>query len=54
MQSQVKFRFETTERSRNRPINVENKLVVARGRRGGGWAKWVKVSGRYRLQGWNK
>lgn len=34
---------------RIRPIDTENKLMFARAEEGGKWAKWVKVSGRYRL-----
>ena len=30
-------------------INTENKLMVTRGKRVGGWAKCMKGSGRYRL-----
>ena len=37
------------QKSRNRPINTENTLIVAREKGVGRWAKWVKESGRYRL-----
>ena len=34
---------------RIRPINTENKLIVARGKRGGRRAKCMKGTGRHRL-----
>jgi len=36
-------------KSRKRPINTEDKWMVARAEGAGGWAKWVKGSERYRL-----
>jgi len=36
-------------KSRNRHINIENKLMVARGQEEGGWAKRMKGSEKYRL-----
>jgi len=33
----------------NEQTHSENKLMVVRGKEVGGWAKWVKRNGRYRL-----
>ena len=37
-------------KSGNGTINPENKLMVAKGESGGGWAKWVKGRGDTGLQ----
>ena len=37
------------EHRRNSLINIKNKLVVDKGNRGGGWAKWVKEIKSYKL-----
>ena len=31
-----------------RSADIKKKLIVSRGEGNGGWAKWMKVSGRYR------
>ena len=36
-------------KGRTRPVNTENKLMVAGGEEVGGWAKWVKGSRRYKV-----
>lgn len=36
-------------KKQNQPINTENKPMAARGQGVGGWAKWMKGSGRHRL-----
>ena len=41
--------FNKQTKDKNRPINTENKLIVARREEGGGMAKWVKGSETYRL-----
>ena len=41
-------------KSRIRPINTENKLMVARGERVGLWAKWVKGVGGTGFHLWNE
>lgn len=38
------------KQNRNRPVNTEDKLVVARREKVRGWAKWVQGRGRYRLR----
>ena len=50
MESKTKTDEQTNKiRSRNKPINIENKLMVARGTEVGGGSKWLKGSGRYRI-----
>ena len=39
----------TNKKQNRRPKNTENKLMVARGKGLGGWAKQMKGIGRYRL-----
>jgi len=47
----VKSQNKTNEqtKSRNRPKNTENNLMVARGEEVGEWAKQMKKSRRYKL-----
>lgn len=40
---------EQTEQNRNKLIDTKNKLIVARGEKGRGRAKWVKESKRNKL-----
>jgi len=40
---------ESKEEETTQFINTENRLVVARGGRYGGWAKWMKGDKRYKL-----
>jgi len=42
----LKIAINKQTKSRIRPIIVENKLMVVRRERNGGWAKYVKDSGR--------
>lgn len=45
----LKKQMNKQRKSRIRAINTENKLMVARGKGRGGWAKWMKGNGRNRL-----
>ena len=43
-----------TKQQKNKLIDTENRLMVARGNRFGGWAKWVRGVKRYKLPVINK